>query len=97
MNFSVCLNGITIVSSSSSGSTRIGKCPASQALVSGAELLTSHLEAEGTSYTPLGVPSVSEWGLIVMTLLGLTLGTVVIGRRKLWLAGAPAGPAAVAE
>lgn len=28
------------------------------------------------------VPTVSEWGLIVMTLLGCTIGTVVFGRRR---------------
>jgi len=28
------------------------------------------------------VPAVSEWGLIVMTLLGLTAGTIVFGRRR---------------
>ncbi len=29
-----------------------------------------------------GIPAVSEWGLIVMTLLLLTAGTVVLGRRR---------------
>ena len=29
-----------------------------------------------------GIPTVSEWGLIVMTLLLLTAGTVVLGRRR---------------
>ena len=28
------------------------------------------------------IPTVSEWGLIVITLLGLTAGTIVIGRRR---------------
>ena len=28
------------------------------------------------------VPTVSEWGLIVMTLLGCTLGTILYGRRR---------------
>jgi hypothetical protein len=29
-----------------------------------------------------GIPTVSEWGLIILTLLLLTAGTVVIGRRR---------------
>ncbi len=29
-----------------------------------------------------GIPSVSEWGLIVMAVLVLTAGTVVVGRRS---------------
>ena len=28
------------------------------------------------------IPTVSEWGLIVMTLLGLTVGTILLGRRR---------------
>ena len=28
------------------------------------------------------IPTVSEWGLIVMTLIGLTAGTVALGRRR---------------
>ncbi len=28
------------------------------------------------------IPTVSEWGLIVMTLLALTAGTIVFGRRR---------------
>ena len=28
------------------------------------------------------IPTVSEWGLIVMTLLGCTAGTIIFGRRK---------------
>ena len=31
---------------------------------------------------PEGIPTVSEWGLIVMTLIGLTAGTVALGRRR---------------
>jgi len=30
-----------------------------------------------------GVPTVSEWGLVVMTLVGLTVGTVVFGFSRL--------------
>ncbi len=30
---------------------------------------------------PAGIPTVSEWGLMVMTLLALTAGTIVFGRR----------------
>lgn len=33
-------------------------------------------------YPPVPIPTVSEWGLIVMTLLMLTAGTVVIRRRR---------------
>ena len=29
------------------------------------------------------VPTVSEWGLAIMTLLGLTAGTIIYGRRRL--------------
>ncbi len=32
--------------------------------------------------TPQPIPAVSEWGLSVMTLLLLTVGTVVLGRRR---------------
>ena len=28
------------------------------------------------------IPTVSEWGLIVLTLLGMTAGTVMFGRRR---------------
>ena len=28
------------------------------------------------------LPAVSEWGLIVMGLLGLTIGTILYGRRR---------------
>ena len=29
------------------------------------------------------IPTVSEWGLVVMTLLGLTVGTIVFARRRM--------------
>lgn len=32
--------------------------------------------------TPIAIPTVSEWGMIVMTLLLLTGGTIVLGRRR---------------
>jgi hypothetical protein len=32
--------------------------------------------------SPAAIPTVSEWGLIVMTLLVLTAGTVLLGRRR---------------
>jgi cysteine-rich repeat protein len=33
---------------------------------------------------PSGIPTVSEWGMVVMTLLVLTAGTLVLaGRRRL--------------
>ena len=32
--------------------------------------------------TPAGIPTVSEWGLIVMSLLVLTAGTLVYARRR---------------
>ena len=28
------------------------------------------------------IPTVSEWGLVVMTLLGLTVGTIIFARRR---------------
>ena len=31
---------------------------------------------------PSGIPTVSEWGLVIMTLIGLALGTVFYGRRR---------------
>lgn len=31
--------------------------------------------------TPAPIPTVSEWGMIIMTLLFLTVGTIVVGRR----------------
>ena len=35
------------------------------------------------STTPAAaIPTVSEWGLIVMTLLGMTLGTIIFTRRR---------------
>ena len=34
-----------------------------------------------------GIPTVSEWGLIVLTLLGLTFGTVMLARRRSQVAG----------
>jgi hypothetical protein len=41
----------------------------------------------GECCTPIGpIPTVSEWGLIVLTLLLLTAGTVVFGRRRRTLA-----------
>ncbi len=36
----------------------------------------------GTECVVSPVPTVSEWGLIVMTLLLLTAGTIVFGRRR---------------
>ena len=34
------------------------------------------------TYIRDAIPAVSEWGLVVMTLLVLTAGTVVFGRRR---------------
>lgn len=34
------------------------------------------------TYTEHGVPTVSEWGLIVLTLLLLTAGTILVARRR---------------
>ncbi len=31
---------------------------------------------------PVGIPTVSEWGLVVMTLLGFAVSTVFFGRRR---------------
>ena len=28
------------------------------------------------------IPTVSEWGLIVLTLLGMTAGTIILARRR---------------
>lgn len=28
------------------------------------------------------IPTVSEWGLVVMTLLGMNAGTIMLGRRR---------------
>ncbi|MFH1419466.1 MAG: IPTL-CTERM sorting domain-containing protein [Planctomycetota bacterium] len=38
-------------------------------------------QGDGTTECPPPIPTVSEWGLIIMTLLLLTAGTVVFGRR----------------
>ena len=32
--------------------------------------------------TPAGVPALPEWGLIAMSLLALTAGTLLFGRRR---------------
>lgn len=36
-----------------------------------------------STLTDICVPTVSEWGLIILTLLLLTAGTVVLGRRRI--------------
>ena len=38
--------------------------------------------------SPSNIPTVSEWGLIVMALMLLTAGTLVLARRRMVLAGA---------
>jgi len=30
----------------------------------------------------VGIPAVSEWGLAVLTLIGLVSGTILFGRRR---------------
>ncbi len=44
--------------------------------------------AEVTFTDTPSIPTVSEWGLIVMTLIGLTVGTILFGRH--WRARRPA-------
>jgi len=34
---------------------------------------------------PVGVPTVSEWGLAILTLIGLVVGTILFSRRRLAL------------
>ncbi len=46
----------------------------------GTECVPSACAGGGHDHDP--IPTVSEWGLVVMTLLVLTAGTVVIGRRR---------------
>lgn len=41
--------------------------------------------------SPSNIPTVSEWGLIIMTLLLLTAGTIILARRRVVLAGAGGG------
>lgn len=44
--------------------------------------LTDYVQLEVPFTIPPPIPTVSEWGLIVLTLLELTAGTIVIGRRR---------------
>ncbi len=42
----------------------------------------------GVSYIPAAIPTVSEWGLIVLTLLLLTAATILFSRRRMMPAAA---------
>ena len=50
------------------------------------DVLSASFDADKIAWyentTPWPIPTASEWGLMVMTLLLLTAGTVVIGRRR---------------
>lgn len=45
-----------------------------------------HRDAPSVAYITetleIPIPSVSEWGLVVITLLGMTAGTIMLGRRQ---------------
>jgi len=54
----------------------------SECLAAGGDYL-----GDGTGCSPnmcsgVGIPTVSEWGLVVLTLLAMTTGTIVYGRRR---------------
>ena len=59
--------------------------------VPGSTPITSQLSEgpEGSRMITCDVPTVSEWGLVVLTLLGMTAGTIMLARRR-------RGPAAAA-
>ncbi len=52
-----------------------GLCDAAEGRFQGEGSLCSEVECAA-------IPTVSEWGLIVTTLLGMTVGTIIFGRRR---------------
>lgn len=48
----------------------------------GQGMLIANLVSAQHNVNPRPVPTVSEWGLIIMTLLALTAGTIVFSRRR---------------
>ncbi len=72
-----CPSGQTCITNSCCGFTHCNDdCPAGAACANPAPCagLTDCLEPP--------VPAVSEWGLLVLVLIGLTAGTVIFGRKR---------------
>ena len=66
---------------------KLGSCPEqvcinfSQTMGSIADIAGQYTHTCSTEANPR-IPTVSEWGLIVMTLLCLTIGTIMFGRQR---------------
>ncbi len=59
-----------------------GQCIPLWSDVAGGTIVAYLGDAVHETFPPSGVPAVSEWGLIVLTLLALTIGTVMLARQR---------------
>ncbi|MCP4593025.1 MAG: IPTL-CTERM sorting domain-containing protein [bacterium] len=62
--------------------TCVDEIPQELCEAAGGEFVGDAAPCDLEEYCEPSIPTVSEWGLILMTLLLLTAGTVVIGRRR---------------
>jgi hypothetical protein len=84
---SPCTAGIVTITIPSSDIDTLGTCTS----VADTECVTSNPQLTSRNCSPTGggiadtkehpVPTVSEWGLVALTLLGMVLGTVILQRR----------------
>jgi hypothetical protein len=89
MRIAVGPSGITCVPPQASYIHPTGCLPLYDSSIPGQGMLMANLVTAQHNVYPLPIPTVSEWGLIVMTLLLLTAGMVVFGRRRRPAASTP--------
>ena len=88
--FGSCTAGSTVVTCTEKGVTLFsgaccnfdGSCSETRGLECQGKGDTFHKGEICADFVCETIPTVSEWGLVVMTLLGCTLGTMLYGRRR---------------